>query len=62
VSDTINQATLDRYLETSPLTDAQKDTLQAEFKTKGGARSVLDKAVQLSGRKSMTKVPCINTK
>ena len=56
----ITRATLDRYLEHSTLDDAQKKALEEEFTKTGGDRRVLNKAVQLNGRKSMTKVPKVS--
>lgn len=60
--DKITIETLERYLSTSTLTEEQKSALREEFTATAGDRQVLNKAVHLNGRKSMTKVPSINHK
>lgn len=57
--ETINRPTLERYLASSDLTPEQKAQLLQELADSKGDRAVLTKAMQLNGRKSMTKVPHI---
>ena len=58
----ITRESLERYLNTSGLSEDQKNELRKEFVASGGDRQVLNKAITLSGRKSMTKVPTITHK
>lgn len=58
----INQATFDRYLESSGLPADTKRELKEEFKSASNPQEVYNKAVSLSGRKVMTKVPRITHK
>lgn len=58
----VTRETFDRYMATCGLDEHTKNSLRAEFTKTSGARSVLDKAVRLSGRKAMTKVPKIASK
>lgn len=58
----INQATFDRYLEASGLSHEVKASLRKEFKSSKNPQEVYNKAVSLSGRKVMTKVPSITHK
>jgi hypothetical protein len=55
----VTRESLERYLETSTLSDSQKDALRQEFVASDGDRQVLNKAITMNGRKSMTKVPTI---
>ena len=54
--ETITEESLERYLSTSNLTDAQKNELRRDFKEKGGSRDVLNKAVTLNNRRLQSKV------
>lgn len=58
----INQATFDRYLEASGLAQDVKEALRKEFKSSDKPQDVYTKAVSLSGRRVMTKVPSIKHK
>jgi hypothetical protein len=58
----VTRESLERYLETSDLSDSQKDSLRKEFVASDGDRQVLNKAITMNGRKSMTKVPTITHK
>lgn len=50
-------ATLEQYLCRSGLPVATKELLIAEAKDGGNAKEILNKAVKMSGRKHMAKVP-----
>jgi len=58
----VTEATLEHYLSGTSLSEDTKARLRADFKKTGGDRKVLDEAVRLSGRKSMSKVSTPQTK
>ena len=55
----VTRVTLERYLSGSGLSDSQRKELLEEHDKTGGDRAVLNKAVRLSGRKCMSKVPSV---
>jgi len=58
----MNEQTLERYLASSNLTEEQKKSLRAEYKSVSDKDEVYTKAVRLNRRKAMTKKPVITTK